>query len=138
MTPASARSSPVSRPFSPAPEGDHQVHAGDRPAQHLNGSHQLARRRAAVPAACRRLLGHVGGGLSDTEVVGLRDQLYALARSAVAAFTEEAMVLGCLPPDVREEVEERAAILQFDAHLPRGLATRAAVATRVTVTEKGR
>ena len=94
--------------------------------------------------ACRRLLGPVGEGLSDAEVIRLRDQLHLLAQSAVAAFAQEAClepeatVLGALPPDVREEVEERAAILQFDAHLPRGLATRAAVAARIKATEKGR
>jgi hypothetical protein len=88
--------------------------------------------------ACRRLLGPVGDSLSDVEVVRLRDQLYALARFAVADFMEEATVLASLPPTVREEVEERAAILQFDAHLPRGLATRAAVAARVTAGAKDR
>lgn len=94
--------------------------------------------------ACRRLLGPVGHSLSDPEVVRLRDQLYALAQCAVAAFEKdtsnepETTVLACLTPDAREEVEERAAIIQFDAHLPRGLATRAAVAARVTVIEKGR
>jgi hypothetical protein len=94
--------------------------------------------------ACRRLLGPVGHSLSDAEVVRLRDQLYALAQSAIAAFAQdacdepEATVLGCLPPAVREEVEERAAILQFDAHLPRSLATRAAVSAHLTAAEKGR
>jgi hypothetical protein len=94
--------------------------------------------------ACRRLLGHVGDSLSDAEVLRLRDQLYALAQGTVAAYAEdaadetEATVLGSLAPDTREDVEERAAIIQFDAHLPRGLATRAAVAARVTATEKGR
>ncbi len=53
------------------------------------------------------------------------------------AYEPEATVLGSLSPDVREEVEERAAILQFDAHLPRGLATRAAVAARVTAEREG-
>ncbi len=94
--------------------------------------------------ACRRLLGHVGDNLSDAEIVRLRDQFYALAQCAIAAFAEdaaseaEATVLGSLTPCLREEVEERAAIIQFDAHLPRGLATRAAVAARVTATAKGR
>jgi hypothetical protein len=93
-----------------------------------------------MPAA----YGRSSTSLSDAEVVRLRDQLYALAQCAVAAFEKDASnepettVLACLAPDAREEVEERAAIIQFDAHLPRGLATRAAVAARVTVTEKGR
>jgi hypothetical protein len=92
--------------------------------------------------ACRRLLGPVGDSLSDAEVVQLRDQLYALAQSAVAAFAQdagdeqEATVLGCLPPAVREAVEERAAILQFDAHLPRGLATRIAISACVPSKQK--
>jgi hypothetical protein len=94
--------------------------------------------------ACRRLLGHVGDSLSDAEVLRLRDQLYALAQCAVAAFAEdtadepEKTVLGSFAPDARDEIEERAAIIQFDAHLPRGLATRAAVAARLTATKKGR
>ena len=76
-------------------------------------------------------------------MVRLRDQLYAFAHCAVAAFAQDACdepgatVLGCLPPDVREEVEERAAILQFDANLPSGLATRAAV-SYVTATAKAK
>src|SRR3954462_2087002 len=94
--------------------------------------------------ACRRLLGKAGQGMSDDHLVRLRDQLYTFAHCAVAAFAQDAgdapaaTVLGCLPPDVREEVEERAAILQFDANLPRGLATRAAVSAYVTAIAKAR
>jgi hypothetical protein len=94
--------------------------------------------------ACRRLLGPIGDGLSNAEVIRLRDQLYALAHCAVAAFAQdasdepEATVLDRLTPDAREAIEERAAIIQFDAHFPRGLATRAAVAARVTATDKSR
>ena len=94
--------------------------------------------------ACRRLLGHVGDSLSDAEVLRPRDQPYAVAECAVAAFAEdaadqpEATVLGSFAPDARDEIEERAAIIQYDAHVPRGLATRAAVAARVTGRENGR
>lgn len=94
--------------------------------------------------ACRRLLGKAGDGMSDDHLARLRDQLYTLAHCAIAAFVQDASdepgatVLACLPPDVSEEVEERAAILQFDANLPRGLATRAAVSAYVTAIAKAR
>jgi hypothetical protein len=52
--------------------------------------------------------------------------------------TGEATALDCLPADAREEVEERAAIIQFDAKLPRGLASRAAVFAYLTGVKKGR
>ena len=88
--------------------------------------------------ACRRLLGTAGEGVSDDDLARLRDQLYAVAHCAVGVFevsakyTAEATVLDCLPADAREEVEERAAIIQFDAHLPKGMASRAAVSAYLT------
>jgi len=96
-------------------------------------------------AACRRLLGHAGESVSDDELTRRRHQLYELARWAVAVFEQsasdtaaEATVLDCLPTATREEVEERAAIVQFDASLPRALATRAAVSAYVAAAKKGR
>ena len=47
-------------------------------------------------------------------------------------------VLDCLPTDAREDVEERAAIIQFDAHMPKGLASRAALSAHLTGVKKGR
>jgi hypothetical protein len=94
--------------------------------------------------ACRRLLGQAAEGVSDVELTRLRDQLYVVARCAVAVFerstsdTGELTALACLPAAAREAVEERAAIVQFDAHLPRGMATRAAVSAYLTSPEKGR
>jgi hypothetical protein len=82
--------------------------------------------------------------MSDADVLRLRDQMYALAQCVVAAYlvsdadNVEATVLASLPTDTRDDIEERAAIIQFDAHLPRGLAARAAVASRVTAAKKSR
>jgi hypothetical protein len=85
--------------------------------------------------ACRRLLGGAGSSLSDTEVLRLRDQFYEIARCTVTAFKqsthEETTAVESLPVSMREEVEERAAILEFDAQVPRPLAIRAAVAAHV-------
>jgi hypothetical protein len=94
--------------------------------------------------ACRRLLGKAGEGVPDNELERLRDQLYGVARCAVEVFepsttdTGEATALDCLPAVSREEVEERAAILQFDAKLPRDLASRAAVSAYLTGVKKRR
>jgi hypothetical protein len=94
--------------------------------------------------ACRRLLGNAGESVSDDELARLRDQLYGVALCAVAVFeastsdTSEATALDCLPADAREEVEERAAIVQFDAYLPKSMASRAAVSAYVTAAKKGR
>ena len=94
--------------------------------------------------ACRRLLGKAGEGVSDDILARLRDQLYGVAHCAAEAFemstsdTAEATALDCLPPDAREEVEERAAIIQFDAKLPRELASRAAVSAYITGVKKRR
>ena len=95
-------------------------------------------------AACRRFLGRVGEGVSDDDVARLRDELYAFAAAAVTVYeqnasdTAETSALNSLPPTARDDVEERAAIIQFDAHLPRGMATRAAVSAYVTAAKKGR
>jgi len=95
--------------------------------------------------ACRRLLGKAGEGVSDDDLARLRDQFYGIALCVVPAYEtsssdtgEATTALDCLPADAREDVEERAAIIQFDAKLPRGLATRAAVAARMNVEHKGR
>ena len=93
---------------------------------------------------CRRLLGKAGEVLSDDGLTLLRDQLYEVARCAVDVFelsnsdAGEATALDCLPADACEEVEERAAIIQFDAHLPRGMASRAAVSAYLNSVKKRR
>jgi hypothetical protein len=76
-------------------------------------------------------------------VARLRDQLYT-ATATVAVYeqnahdTAEAAALSSLPAAARDDVEERAAIIQFDAHFPRGLATRAAVSAYVAAAKNGR
>jgi hypothetical protein len=72
--------------------------------------------------------------LSDDYVERVRDRFYALAHIAVT-FYEKAVacgpdaVLQHLPPAVQESIEERAAVLEFDAGMNRAAATRAAVAS---------
>jgi hypothetical protein len=94
--------------------------------------------------ACRRLLGKAGDGVPDDNLERLRDQLYGVARCAVQVFERsttdngEETALNCLPADAREDVEERAAIIQFDAKVPRGLASRAAVSAYITGVKKRR
>ena len=82
--------------------------------------------------------------MRDHELTRLRDQLYGVAICAVQVFesstsdTGDAAALDCLPADAREDVEERAAIIQFDAKLPRGQASRAAVSAYLTGVKKRR
>jgi hypothetical protein len=82
---------------------------------------------------CRRLLGTSGTGLSDAEVVRLVEQLYDVARIVVALHERDrvqvdATVLRALSKDERVDVEERAAVLEFDAGMSRRDATRTALA----------
>jgi len=62
--------------------------------------------------------------LSEAEVVRLRDQLYTLARIAVTLREQSTKTPAdiVLPADVQEAIEERAAVLEFDAGFtpPRG------------------
>lgn len=87
---------------------------------------------------CRRLLGAPGRGLSDDQVRRRRDEMYDLARVVMAAFeqerriglrgpTVEATALALVPADDREAIEERAAVLEFDANMSRDAATRTAL-----------
>jgi hypothetical protein len=80
---------------------------------------------------CRHLLGTAGAGLADTDVVRLRDQLYAIAEIALLqherSVAEREAALRLLPADVRDGVEERAAVLEFDAGMTRSTATRTAL-----------
>lgn len=78
---------------------------------------------------CRRLLGE-GCRLSDEQLLKVRDQLYEVARVVAAAFVDDAAYSGgaVRPPDAAdlEEIDERAAIMEFDGKLPRQAAERLA------------
>jgi hypothetical protein len=80
-------------------------------------------------AECRKILGD-GCPLSDLELEQLRDQLYELARSVVdlsqMPLNEPDRLIAQLRDDVRPDVEERAAILEFDGGVTRRLAERRA------------
>ena len=86
---------------------------------------------------CRRILGPAGVGLSDAQLEQLRAEMYALARCATEVFLRdsapepEASVLALVPAEDRDGVEERAAVLQFDAKMTRGAATRTALGSYV-------
>jgi hypothetical protein len=76
--------------------------------------------------------------LSDEQLAALRDQLRTLADVAVdlvACHAEResqrasvAPILRLVPPERREEVEERAAIREYDGGMSRAHAERAALA----------
>jgi len=81
-------------------------------------------------AECRRL---VGPGPTDAELEALRDQLYCLVEAVCRAFPGRAdrPHLGAeLGPDELADAEERAAILEFEAGMPRVAAERAVVLAR--------
>ncbi len=83
---------------------------------------------------CRRLLGASGTDLSDTELIRLVDQMSSYARVALTHYKTdgtqvESAALRLLPTDDREAIEERAAVLEFDAGMTRGEATRTALAS---------
>jgi hypothetical protein len=79
---------------------------------------------------CRRQLGAAAAPLSDDAVLRLRDQLYAVADVVVSGYESEkgtVKQLQELPEGDRHTVEERAAILEFDGRLSRGVAVRRAL-----------
>jgi len=87
----------------------------------------------------RKLVGS-GNALTEEHLSELRDQLYELARAAVALYGDprpkslpasarpSLPLLRLVPPHRLEEVEERAAIREFDGGLFRADAECAAVA----------
>ena len=79
---------------------------------------------------CRGLLGAVGGRLSDSEIEQLRDQLRELASLVVEMYSTThrgvTASLQMMRAEERVEVEERAAILEFEGKLPRVEAERRA------------
>jgi hypothetical protein len=81
-------------------------------------------------AECRKILGN-RCPLSDSEVEQLRDQLYQLACMVVdlsqMPLNEPDRLIAQLPDDERADVEERAAILEFDGGLDRHQASRKAL-----------
>ena len=77
---------------------------------------------------CRQLLGPDWRDKSDEEIELLRDQLVGLARTAIGVYdrlkgVEDNQTLQGIAEEERETVEERAAVLQFDAGINRGAAT---------------
>ncbi len=85
-------------------------------------------------AQCRTLLPGAGEGLTDVEVERLRDGLAAIAGTVLdgarphGKAATAAEVFQMMPTDLREVVEESAAIMEFDGKVPRDRAERAAVA----------
>lgn len=81
---------------------------------------------------CREVLAGESARLSDEQVTQLRDQLYALAETAVqlAHMTppvDFSLAAASLTTEVRADVEERAAIIEFDGRLSRDQAERFAL-----------
>ena len=80
-------------------------------------------------AECRRLI--VGEtSIDDATLLAVRDQLYALARVVLMAHASTAEAFGALSEADRLDVEERAAILEFEAKMPRRHAERVALTRR--------
>ena len=85
---------------------------------------------------CRRILGP-DCDLSDQDIERLRDQLCDLATVAIVVHEEQRQAgvvmegnetkLRMIPEDDRDEVEERAAILEFDGGISKQEAERLAV-----------
>jgi hypothetical protein len=87
-------------------------------------------------ARIKELLGGRAERLSDAELNQLTEDLYTLARHVISAYSPnnpdchvapEETTLAVIPADEREAVEERAAVLEFDAKMSRDVATRAAL-----------
>lgn len=84
---------------------------------------------------CRELLGNEAAGKSDAELERLRDEFTSLAEVLLeqvesfplASKAGRLRVIEGLPPEMREEVGERAAIMEFDGGMSQGAAERAAL-----------
>ena len=86
---------------------------------------------------CRRFLGPAAAGLTDAQLEELRDQLYDLAQVTVASYASGPGVPPKrLAPHFGEadyfDVEERAAIMEFDGRLSRDQAERLALRQRAS------
>ena len=87
-------------------------------------------------ARCREIL-DAKCGLTDAEIETLRDQLAAIADIAFSSMHDGAgkltaraqfdLVLDNISQEARYEVEERAAVLEFEAGMGSAVAERAAV-----------
>jgi hypothetical protein len=79
-------------------------------------------------ADCRRVLG-AECTLDDLAVTRLRDELYALADVVLSSFAggRQERLDSLAGPD-RDDIEERAAILEFDGGVRRQAAERIALA----------
>ena len=95
---------------------------------------------------CREIVGP-DSGLDDDQLVQVRDQMYAIADVVADVIgsvrprpqsggLRAAMTL--IPGDEREAVEERAAIIEHDAGLPRDEAERQAVVSFIGRTRRDR
>jgi hypothetical protein len=99
----------------------------------LSKTEQLSRPESRLAISqCRVILGDAARDLSDQQVEALRDQLYAIATVSRQAFWAAKqlpfdLALGLLPVAEREEVEERAAIAEFEGKLSRDQAERLAL-----------
>ena len=83
---------------------------------------------------CRAHLPRAGEGLTDMEVERIRDGFVAIAGVVLERLKQPGAVVhmsgevfGMVASDLREEAEERAAIMEFEGGLPRDRAERAAL-----------
>ena len=79
---------------------------------------------------CRELLTGDARAFSDDELEALRTQFYAVAQVGVRATIRErrfAQAIADLSEEERADVEERAAILEFEGRLSRDQAERLAL-----------
>lgn len=88
-------------------------------------------RRRLTVAECRQRLGDDAPDLDDAQLLEVRDRLYDLAavvlkRGRSLEDTTTKAVLALSPSD-RHDVEERAAIMQYDGGLTRDQAERLAL-----------
>ena len=82
----------------------------------------------------RELLGDSAADLAPSELEMLREQLYRVANSVCDlyltghnAVVDEDRILSQLEPDTLADIEERAAVLEFDGNMTRDQATRLAL-----------
>ena len=84
---------------------------------------------------CRQILGS-NVSVSDDEIAQIREALYALAHIAVDVYAKHPqktpvpdfeVALRQLRPDARDDIEERAAILEHNGGCDRGFAERHAL-----------
>ena len=72
---------------------------------------------------------------SDEEVEQVRDQLYEFARAWIDGVTQKAIAVTRAPvpldEDDRAEIDERAALMEFDGQLHRDDAERQAIALQL-------